>query len=172
MNEDLREACLNALSAELRAALESGSVAVVGTVGMSMNPFIYSHRGDRVVLRPVNVNDLNVYYSVPLFVRQNDNRLILHRLIAKKDGIFIIQGDGETSIQYVKPEQIVAEAIGFYRKGKYVDCENRGYRRYVRIWMALRFIRPAWLFCRRQFRRVCSRVFRKQYWKHPDASSE
>jgi len=172
MNEDLHKACLNALSDELRAALESGSAAVVNTTGFSMNPFIYSHRGDRVVLRAADIDNLKIYYSVPLFVRQQDNRLILHRLIAKKDGEFIIQGDGETSIQYVKPEQIVAEAIGFYRKGKYVDCESRGYRRFVRIWMALRFLKPAWLFCRRQFRRVCTHIFKKEYWKKPKNQPE
>ena len=166
MNEELRDFSMSMLSPELRGALQSGDIAVVATTGISMNPYIYSHRGDRVVLKPVDTDTLEIY-SVPLFVSSPGGKLILHRLIDKKDEVFIIQGDGELSTQYVNAEQIVAEAMGFYRKGKYIDCDAPSYKRYVRIWMKLRFIKPAWLFCRRAFRRIYRVVFRKTYWEKP-----
>lgn len=111
--------------------LARGEEYVSMTSGYSMYPMLKQHR-DIVVVKPVTsplkVND------VPLYKRDGRDKLVLHRIIKiNPDGSLVIRGDNTYRKELdVKPEDIVGVLKGFYRKGKYYNCErSRRYRVYI-----------------------------------------
>lgn len=118
--------------------IEQGKTVKITVTGFSMYPLVSSRR-DAVLLakaEEIKVGD------VPLFVRK-DGSYILHRVVGEKDGAFVAMGDYETKKEYpVYREDIVAKAVGFYRKGRYIDCESAGYRVYSFLWRKTACIRP------------------------------
>ena len=132
-----------------QALAENGEVAVC-THGYSMYPML-RHRKDvstiRIVDRPFRVNDVPVY-------RTKSGKLIMHRIIAIKNGRYIIRGDNllvkETN---VTDEKIIGRLVAFYRDGKYYDCEkSKAYKFYVR---SLKYTYP--------FRFVWKKLFSKYF---------
>ena len=110
--------------------IEAGKTVKITVTGFSMYPLVSSRRDAVLLAKP---DDIKVG-DVPLFVRE-DGSYILHRLVGEKDGAFIAMGDYETKEEYpVYRENIVAKAVGFYRKGRYIDCKSRMYRAYSFVW--------------------------------------
>lgn len=93
------------------------------TKGFSMLPMLKEGR-DVSVLVPLSREPERG--DVVLFVRpQKNNQLVLHRVIKKKDEYtYIIRGDNTYFNEPVKRENIHALLEGFFRKGKYYDCEQ------------------------------------------------
>ena len=120
--------------------IANGATTTILVTGNSMRP-LFHHAKDRAVLVPCDPNALQ-RGDVPLYKRA-DGQVFLHRIIGRDDNGYRLIGDAQVDIEEgVKPEQIVAVMKGFYRKGKYVDCNARGYRTYVNVWLAVRRIRP------------------------------
>ena len=118
--------------------IEAGKQVKLTVTGFSMYPLVSSRR-DAVLLAKADTLSVG---DVPLFQRA-DGSYILHRIVAKKDGAFAAMGDYETEREYpVKEEQVVAKAIGFYRKGTYIDCKSFSYRAYSFFWRKTAFMRP------------------------------
>ncbi len=118
--------------------IEEGRTVKLIVTGFSMYPLVSSRR-DSVLLKKTDTLSVG---DVPLF-RREDGSFILHRIVKIKDGCFATMGDYETKEEYpVKPEQVVAKAIGFYRKQRYIDCESAGYRMYSFLWQKTVRIRP------------------------------
>ena len=66
-----------------------------------------------------------------------------------------MMGDAQTVTEKgILPEQIVAVAKGFYRKGKYIDCGSASYRCWAFVWWILRGARPYLLRAYYKFRRT------------------
>jgi len=89
------------------------------------------HRRDmvRIIKKPVPEK-----FDIPLYIR-NDGKYILHRIVAvKKDG-YIVSGDNQCIREYpVMLSQILGVVVGFWRNGKYIDCNNCLYKLYCRLW--------------------------------------
>lgn len=118
--------------------IEAGKQVKLTVTGFSMYPLVSSRR-DAVLL--AKAEQLSVG-DVPLF-RRADGSYILHRIVAEKDGAFATMGDYETEKEYpVRKEQIVAKAVGFYRKERYIDCESFAYKMYSFLWRNTVGIRP------------------------------
>lgn len=102
--------------------LKTEKEAITKTSGGSMRPLFRQHR-DLVVIerveRPLKKND------VPLYRKKGHDKLVLHRIIKITDQGYVIRGDNlldkETD---VKDEDIVGVLKAFWRKGKYVECDN------------------------------------------------
>lgn len=112
---------------------EGGSVTITVT-GDSMAPFLIGGR-DRVTLcpidRPLRKNDLPLY-------RRGDGRLILHRVIRlARDGSLVCCGDHQCTPERVEPEQMLALAKGFTRKGRAFSDSSLPYRLACALWTAL-----------------------------------
>lgn len=102
--------------------------AITSSAGFSMYPML-RNRKDMIVIesvkRPLKTND------VPLY-RLASGKLVLHRILSVKDGVYIIRGDNLFRKEYVKPEQVIGLLKAFYREGKFYDCEkSRKYKCYV-----------------------------------------
>ena len=118
--------------------IEEGKTVKLTVTGYSMYPLVSSRR-DSVLLKKAETLSVG---DVPLFQRE-DGSYILHRIVKKKDGFFATMGDYETKQEYpVKPKQVVAKAVGFYRKERYIDCNSAGYRIYSFLWRKTVPIRP------------------------------
>ena len=118
--------------------IESGKSVKLTVTGYSMYPLVSSRR-DQVLLAKAETLKVG---DVPLF-RRHDGSYILHRIIKEKNGVFATMGDYENKEEYpVTKEQIVAKAIGFYRKGRFMDCNSFGYKAYSFLWRKTAKIRP------------------------------
>lgn len=97
---------------------------IVGlTVGNSMFPLFRSEKDMAVVKKitaPIKVNDVLLYRK-----KNTESEFILHRLIKIAPCGYIIRGDNlyvnETD---VSKSDIIGVLKGFYRNGKYYDCEK------------------------------------------------
>ncbi len=73
-------------------------------------------------------------YDIPLYIRKND-KFVLHRIIAIKDGNYIIRGDNCKYIETdIKDENVVAVLCGFIRNGKKYSTDNFFYKIYSRVY--------------------------------------
>lgn len=113
-----------------KSLLEQNGEIIGLTAGNSMKPLFRSDK-DKAVIIPLS-KDLKVG-DVLLYRNKTDEALVLHRIIKFKNGSPILRGDSmfitETDIP---PENIIGVLKGFYRNGKYYDCQKHiGYRIYV-----------------------------------------
>lgn len=96
--------------------------------------------------------------DVPLYLRA-DSSFVLHRVVKVKDGRYIMCGDNQWRLEHnIYPEQILAVMEGFFRKDKYVSCENILYKGYC-------FVRIATLKLRIRagaVKRKCVRLLRNK----------
>lgn len=68
--------------------------------------------------------------DLPLYIRA-DGHFVLHRVVAVKNGKYIMCGDNQWKLEYnILPEQILGIAQGFYREEKYISSDNFLYRIY------------------------------------------
>lgn len=109
------------------------------TVGSSMWPLLRSRR-DSVEIRPVQgrLNRLDV----PLY--RQAGKLVLHRVVRVTADGYVICGDNcDFYERDVTDAQIVGVMTSFYRGEKHHNVNEKGYRLYSRVWVALFPIR--WL---------------------------
>lgn len=135
--------------------IEEKSKAFGYISGTSMLPMLKESR-DIVVLIPAK--DALRVGDVVLFVRERkDDELVLHRIVKSVPGDgYLIRGDNTFWNEPVKREDVKAVAEGFFRKGKYCDCnKSRGYRLYVFYVLHFNFIRK---FFRRTLRIAGAKV--------------
>ena len=145
------------LSPLMIACLDEGKEVLLTVTGNSMGTFL-RHRRDQVVLaKPADPTTLQPG-DVPLYRRQS-GQLVLHRIVERDDGTkrrlygereslpsmhssspltYTMLGDAQTQREpNIRPEQIVAVAIAFVRKGKRWDCRGTAYRRRSLRWHKL-----------------------------------
>ena len=108
---------------------EHGNYAT-NTVGVSMKPLFKTHR-DVVTLIPP---DREIKKYDILLYKTPDGRYVLHRVIAVKDGIYVIRGDNTYVKEYVPREWVIAYAVAFNRKGKRHKTTDLSYKIYSRLW--------------------------------------
>ena len=117
----------------------AGSASLVIT-GWSMLPMLH-HRKDSVILAPIQESpqkgDLMLY-------KRDSGAYILHRILKKKPEYYVCCGDNQFKKETVREDQMLAVVTGFSRKGKAYTVESKGYRCYVKLWVALHPVR--WLY--------------------------
>lgn len=121
--------------------LRRGS-AVLSVTGNSMRPML--HYGDAVRLvppeRPVRRGDVILY-------RRKNGRYVLHRVVRTGKTSCVCCGDAQRTLERnVAKASILGVAEAFTRKGGWVDCNERRYVLYWRIWLLLRPLRPLVFF--------------------------
>ncbi len=118
---------------------EEGKKSVTFVVkGVSMHPFLESGR-DKVVLVPPR----NPRIGDVVLAEIMEKRYALHRVIAVKDGVYTMRGDGNplSMKEQFTEEKIIGIAEAFIRKGKYVSTSGRKWRAYSFLWRLMKPIR-------------------------------
>lgn len=156
MPKDRVVTAFSAVSPMMEASLADGARVVLTVTGGSMRPYL-RHRRDQVVLERCDPLTLHVG-EVPLY-RRADGSPVLHRITGRRADGYILCGDAQSHKEYgVQPEAILAKAVGFYRRGKYVACTALTYRLYWRAWLAVLPLRPLLLRCGGALRRAVRRI--------------
>ena len=114
----------------IKNELDQNGWVLTKPVGNSMYPMLRYCKDPIIVqkpTRPFKVND------VPVYVRKSDKSLVMHRIIAIKNGNYIIRGDNCLYKEYgITDNDIIGILAGFYRGDKFFDCEkNRLYKVYI-----------------------------------------
>ena len=119
------------------------------TMGTSMRPIIHQQRDNIIIVK--NTERLKKY-DVAVY-QLKTGKYVMHRVVEVHDDHYIIVGDNLKMREYVTDDMVCGRLIGYYRKGKrYIDCDNNKlYRLYSRVWVALMPIRPLTIFINRCF---------------------
>lgn len=152
------------MNSSIEEQLQKEGFYVSTTVGKSMWPML-RNRQDRVVLKPLGEERLS-RFDLPLYHRP-DGRYVLHRILEVHDGYYVIRGDNTYYLEEVPDEQILGVMTEFYRKGKRIPADDRGYRRYVTFWNA---IYPLRHFAHR-VRVLVARIFHRLFPRKKDNNS-
>ena len=127
--------------------------------GVSMWPMIRNGI-DTVLIEPVygrcEKNDIPLY-------KDRRGRYVIHRIIKVTDTGYVICGDGLYEKEYdITDKNIIGVVRGFFRKEKFISCEDKGYKFYVKIWVGLIFMRKPIIWTVRKYRALKYRL--KDYW--------
>lgn len=146
------------LSPLISTCVESGKEVVLTVTGNSMRPFIKDKR-DQVILVKADANKLRVN-DVPLYKRRN-GKYVLHRLVKIENEKYTMLGDAQVKLEPgIEPDQIVAVAKGFIRKGKTYLCDSKEYKKYVSFWNSMMPMRKFYFFLKRVPKAVLIRIKR------------
>ncbi len=118
--------------------------------GISMTPILHNIK-DSVVLSKA---DKVKKYDIVLYKRAN-GKYILHRIIGRKKGAFVMAGDFETDKEYpVYENMIIAKVISFRRNGKDYTPEDFVIRLYSVLWVLVFPVRHWLLYTLNCIRRI------------------
>ena len=105
---------------------------VYTTRGASMRPMLTQSKSVVVIERPKGPLKK---YDVALYKR--GDKYVLHRVLAVRDGWYIIRGDNTFALERVPFKAVVGVLTQFTRKGRTVSCADPNYLRYARFWHAI-----------------------------------
>ncbi len=113
--------------------LKAGGVVTFGPHGQSMLPLVREGK-DSVTLsakKTARVGDV-------VFYRRPDGHFVLHRIVGKENGKFVLCGDNQTLLEKgVAKEWIIAVMVSVTRGNKEILCESPKYKIYTKILLPL-----------------------------------
>ena len=134
----------------IEECISRGSDVRIKVSGISMTPILHNLK-DSVVLSPAQKIGK---YDIVLHRRKN-GQYILHRIIGKKGGAFVVAGDFETEKEYpVYEDMIIAKVTAFCRNGKDYTPDDFIIRLYSRLWVLIFPIRHPVLYTFNVIRRL------------------
>ena len=120
--------------------LEEGATFKIVVRGYSMLPLLgFGH--DTIILRRVDAME-DISGRIALF-RNENGRIVVHRIIGINNGIVSLRGDGNLyQVEQCKREEIIAVLESVIRaNGKEESCTSRRWHRRERIWLST----PLWM---------------------------
>lgn len=123
---------------------EKGEIMTCSS-GLSMYPMLRNRKDMVVIIKPQRRPKL---HDVVLY--RTGKKVLLHRIIKDLGDKYIIRGDNRMNKEYgISADDIFGILKGFYRDGKYYDCnKSKSYRAYIifnRASFPLRFLwRKLW----------------------------
>ena len=131
---------LDIATADITELLEVGSTFKIVVRGYSMFPLLgFGH--DTIVLRRVDKSE-NISGRIAMF-RNDNGRIVVHRIIGINNGIVSLRGDGNLyQVEQCKREEIIAVLESVVREsGREISCSSRRWRRMERLWLRT----PLWM---------------------------
>lgn len=114
----------------VKEVLEKEGYIIHRIKGVSMLPML-EEGNDLVKLEAVKEKDKLKKFDLILFTREGDGALVLHRIIKVKKKYYITYGDNCVGYEVVPFDKVLALAVGFYKKEKYISCDDPQYLEYV-----------------------------------------
>ncbi|MCR4919867.1 MAG: S24/S26 family peptidase [Prevotella sp.] len=134
---------------ELRRLLDEGHATVTLPLrGRSMRPFLEDGRDKALLALPESLHGGCLQVGDAVLAEVMPRRYVLHRLIAIDGDALTLLGDGNLSTEHCRRQDVVAVALGFFRKGRQTAdmVTGRKWRCYSWLWMRLRPVRRYLLF--------------------------
>lgn len=144
------------LVALLKSVLDKGVPFRFQAKGFSMSPFIKD--GDVITVSPLS-GALPRLSDVVAFIHPKTGRLVVHRMVGKKDNYFIVKGDNiSDSDDLISRTNILGSVIKVERDGKKVFL-GYGQERFLIAFLTRRgllypFLYPIWRIMRPFVRRL------------------
>ena len=124
-----------------REIIESLGAYISAPSGRSMRPML---REGRDTVRVEACEGRLGRYDVALYAR-GDGKHVLHRVIRVRENDYVMRGDNCDYDEYgITDDMVIGRLVGFWRGERYVSCDARSYRLYVRVHTLLypcRFLR-------------------------------
>lgn len=131
------EVRLEALMPLFRERLAAGESVKFTPQGTSMKPMILGGR-DQVILSPKPEKWKK--YDLP-FYQRDGGQYVLHRIVKVGDTLSCVGDNQYVCEKGLRPDQMIAIATGFVRKGKTYSTDRFSYKIYCRFWHWSRGIR-------------------------------
>lgn len=127
-------------TADITELLEEGSTFKIVVRGYSMLPLLGFGR-DAIILRRVDPSE-DISGRIAMF-RNDNGRIVVHRIIGINSGIVSLRGDGNLyQVEQCKREEIIAVLESVIREnGKEVSCTSPRWHRKERVWLST----PLWM---------------------------
>lgn len=125
---------------DIAELLEVGESFKIVVRGYSMLPMLgFGH--DTIILRRVDIKE-DVVGRIAMF-RNENGRIVVHRIIGINGGIVSLRGDGNLyQVEQCKREEIIAVLESVVREnGKEISCTSRRWHRSERLWLST----PLWM---------------------------
>ena len=120
----------------MEEAFREGKTATLLASGHSMVPLLH-HGIDSVILGECKDPTKLKRLDVPLY-RRPDGKYVLHRIVKVHKDSFDMCGDAQREIERNVPKTaVVAQAVGFIRKGKEFSVKSPKYRLYAFLWCSI-----------------------------------
>lgn len=108
-------------------AFEKNTTFKIPITGTSMNPFLVEGR-DYVLIKkpefPLEIGDIPLY-------RRDSGTFVLHRVVDKKDGGYIMCGDNQFLLEKgITDEHIIGVVCSICQDGKLFDVDDGEYLKY------------------------------------------
>lgn len=128
---------MNEEKTTIEEQLKAGNTVVSFTKGTSMQPLLYEGK-TYVVIAPIT-GELSVG-DLPLW-RRGDGKYVLHRLVKIEGDFCYTRGDNCIGTEKVPREDMLGVVTEICRGGRIIPVTNKGYRRYVSLWLRLSPVR-------------------------------
>lgn len=128
---------------EIVNLLSEGHTATILLRGRSMRPFLEDRR-DRAKLKLAQ----NPQVGEAVLAEISEGHYVLHRIIDINGQEVTLRGDGNIGVEHCRLEDVKAQVVGFYRKGRTKMDRTDGikWRIYSWVWTRLYPIRRYLLF--------------------------
>ena len=139
MQTAAKEVRMASLSPLMEEILQQGGTIELTVTGNSMRPMLL-HKVSRVRLVPIETLQRG---DLPLYRRQN-GAFVLHRITDVQDGSYTCCGDNQWHRERgLRRDQMIAVVTEFSRRGddRWVSGNDRKYRLYWQLWLAIRPLR-------------------------------
>ena len=151
---------LDIATADITELLEEGATFKIVVRGYSMLPLLgFGH--DTIVLRCVDKSE-DISGHIAMF-RNENGRIVVHRIIGINNGIVSLRGDGNLyQVEQCKRDEIIAVLESVVREScKEISCTSHHWHRIERLWLK----KPLWM--RRYALAIIRRIadFRKSFRK-------
>lgn len=125
---------------DIAELLEVGESFKIVVRGYSMLPLLgFGH--DTIILRRVDIKE-DIVGRIAMF-RNENGRIVVHRIIGINGGIVSLRGDGNLyQVEQCKREEIIAVLESVVREsGKEISCTSHRWLRQERLWLNT----PIWM---------------------------
>lgn len=125
---------------DITELLEDGTTFKIVVRGYSMLPLLgFGH--DTIILRRVDKSE-DISGRIAMF-RNENGRIVVHRIIGINGGIVSLRGDGNLyQVEQCQRENIIAVLESVVREnGKEISCTSLSWHRKERLWLST----PLWM---------------------------
>ena len=122
---------------DYKKELEKNSVIAFTPKGNSMWPTL---KGEKQAVIVAKKEKRLSYFDVALYVRE-DGTNVLHRVVEVKNDGYVMRGDSQELLEFVKEEQVLGVMTGFYKGKAYIDATDLKYLKSVEKWYRRKRVR-------------------------------